>query len=360
MAQLSECEVKGNGLKSKEVTYIPKEIKSGNFKGDCQTAGSIALMIQMILPSLLFGSTHSIVNLRGGTSVSKSPSVRYFQKILFPLLKNFGIEASVKINNEGYYPWGGGEAEIEVEPLKGKGLTPINILQPGKIKNIYIQVITNTNHQEATGNEYMKEIKKEIKKIMRKTYSEEEVDAVDFEMDYHYSESLMKAGLSAKIKERKKAKEKNYHPKEKGPAKIVYGILLFAYGENIYYDCSNVCNDDFTNDEQYIEKVLETFRFYFASGSCMDEHLQDQLLIFMTLANGKSTIRCNKDITEHTNSCFYIFKEFFPQLKYEVTQEKDSGLATIQIEGLGLGVTGQTNSENKEIPSEKKEESKTS
>jgi len=29
MAQLSDCEVKGNGLKSKEVTYIPKEIKSG-------------------------------------------------------------------------------------------------------------------------------------------------------------------------------------------------------------------------------------------------------------------------------------------------------------------------------------------
>ncbi len=54
----------------------------------------------------------------------------------------------------------------------------------------------------------------------------------------------------------------------------------------------------------------------------------------MTLANGKSTIRCNKDITEHTNSCFYIFKEFFPQLKYEVTQEKESGLATIQIEGI--------------------------
>jgi len=74
-------------------------------------------MIQMILPSLLFGSTPSTVTLRGGTSVSKSPSVRYFEKILFPLLKNFGIEASVKINEEGYYPWGGGEAQIKVQPV---------------------------------------------------------------------------------------------------------------------------------------------------------------------------------------------------------------------------------------------------
>jgi len=44
--------------------------------------------------------------------------VRYFEKIFFPLLKNFGIEASVKINEEGYYPWGGGEAEIKVQPVK--------------------------------------------------------------------------------------------------------------------------------------------------------------------------------------------------------------------------------------------------
>lgn len=29
MAQLSECEVKGNNLKHQNVTYIPKEIKSG-------------------------------------------------------------------------------------------------------------------------------------------------------------------------------------------------------------------------------------------------------------------------------------------------------------------------------------------
>jgi len=271
---------------------------------------------------------------------------------LFPLLKNFGIEASVKINEEGYYPWGGGEAEIKVQPLEGKGLKPINILEPGKIKNVYIQIITNTNHQEATGNDYLKEIRKEVKKTMRKKYTEEEVDAIDFEMDYHYSESLMKAGLSAKIKENKKNKAKNYHPKDKGPAKIVYGILLFAYGENIYYDCSSVNNDEFTNDEQYIEKVLDTFSFYFASGSCMDEHLQDQLLIFMTLANGKSTIQCNKLITEHTHSCFYIFKEFFPQLKYEITEQKDSSLATIQVEGLAMGVT---NSENK---SETKEAAK--
>ena len=52
--------------------------------------------------------------------MSKSPSVRYFEKILFPLMKNFGVEASVEIKEEGFYPWGGGEAEIKVEPVLKK------------------------------------------------------------------------------------------------------------------------------------------------------------------------------------------------------------------------------------------------
>jgi len=117
-------------------------------------------MIQMILPSLLFGKETSVVNLKGGTAVAKSPSVRYFERILFPLLKRFGIHASIKIINEGFYPWGGGEVELKVEALKGKAIEPINILKPGKIKNIYIQVITRADHQEALGNDYLKEISK--------------------------------------------------------------------------------------------------------------------------------------------------------------------------------------------------------
>lgn len=84
---------------------------------------------------------------------------------------------------------------------------------------------------------------------MKSKYSEEEIDNIEIELDYHYSESLMKAALSSKIKEYKKNKAKNYHPKNKGPSKMVYGILLFAYGEDIYYDCSCVCNDDISDDE---------------------------------------------------------------------------------------------------------------
>ena len=75
---------------------------------------------------------------------------------------------------------------------------------------------------------------------MRTQYSEDEVDAIVFETEYDYSENLMKAGLSKRIKEIKNNKAKNYKPQNKGPKKIVYGVVMFAYGDNIYYDCSTI------------------------------------------------------------------------------------------------------------------------
>ena len=89
---------------------------------------------------------------------------------------------------------------------------------------------------------------------MRGQYSEEEVDAVEFEADYYYSENLMKSGLSRKVKEIKNNKAKNYKPLDKGPRKIVYGIIVFAYGDNIYYDCSSVS----TGKEDEVE-YLDTY-----------------------------------------------------------------------------------------------------
>jgi RNA 3''-terminal phosphate cyclase len=37
---------------------------------------------------------------------------------LFPLLQRFGIKATLKTIKEGFYPSGGGEIEMVIEPVK--------------------------------------------------------------------------------------------------------------------------------------------------------------------------------------------------------------------------------------------------
>lgn len=40
--------------------------------------------------------------------------------------------------------------------------------------------------------------------------------------------------------------------------------------------------------------------------SCVDTHVQDQLIIFMVLANGLTRIRCTMPLTMHTKTAIHI------------------------------------------------------
>lgn len=84
---------------------------------------------------------------------------------------------------------------------------------------------------------------------MRKKYTEEEVDSIEFTINFNYSEILMKSGISSKKKQAKNNKEKGYTPPEKKTKKILYGVLLMAYGEDVYFDCSTCQDEDKSSDE---------------------------------------------------------------------------------------------------------------
>jgi len=171
---------------------------------------------------------------------------------------------------------------------------------------------------------------------MRTKYSTEEIDAIEIETKYFFSEDLMKSGLSKKVKQFKNNKQKGYTPKENAPKKDIYGIIFIAYGMNVYLNASNVSDDQIQNDEEYIEKVINMFQEEFNSAGCVDEYTQDQLLIFAALAKGKSRIRCGKTITDHSHSCFYIFENFIDGFKdrIKIIAEKESNV--IEIEGIGF------------------------
>lgn len=49
--------------------------------------------------------------------------------------------------------------------------------------------------------------------------------------------------------------------------------------------------------------------------SCVDQYVQDQLIIFMALANGTSRIVCDSPITEHTKTAIYVI-ELLTQVIY--------------------------------------------
>jgi len=191
------AEAKGKIVKSKELTYTPHEIKSGSYFGDTHTAASLTLMLQSLVPILIFVKQDSTLKLKGGTTVGMSPPVKYTQLIIQGLLKRMGVDIDIQIAKEGFYPYGGGQADVKINPLGDNYIQPIEIVERGKIQKVYIEIITNWDEEE-TSNNYLKNMKKEIKKIIRLKQNEDEVDQIEFETIYNFSEELFKSGLKKK------------------------------------------------------------------------------------------------------------------------------------------------------------------
>ena len=74
--RLSRAEVTGDLKGSTEIMFSPGKVEGGDFSFDIGTAGSTSLVLQTIVPALLFCGRKSTVNLVGGTHVPFSPSVQ--------------------------------------------------------------------------------------------------------------------------------------------------------------------------------------------------------------------------------------------------------------------------------------------
>ncbi len=112
--EISQAEVIGRELGSKELLFIPKKKPTNkNYFFDIKTAGSTSLLFQTLIYPLAFSEGGSLV-LRGGTHVSFSPSYHYLRYVFLPVLKFFGLKAEIEIEKVGFYPKGGGIIKAKV------------------------------------------------------------------------------------------------------------------------------------------------------------------------------------------------------------------------------------------------------
>jgi len=118
VAKICNAKVKGLSLGSKTIEFYPSKPEGGEYKFDIGTAGSVTLVLQACLLPSLFAENETHLLLRGGTDVKWSPPWDYFQNVILPLLKKMGAKVEAYLNQRGYYPVGGGEVEIFIEPCE--------------------------------------------------------------------------------------------------------------------------------------------------------------------------------------------------------------------------------------------------
>jgi len=131
-------QLEGGEIRSTALTFVPQALQNGRFVADTKTAGSVTLLLQAVLPCLLFTPGRSEGVFCGGTNATMAPQADYITGVLQPILeRHAGVKFNLDIAKRGYYPRGGGELKIEVDPVEF--VKPITLTERGEVVSVAIR-----------------------------------------------------------------------------------------------------------------------------------------------------------------------------------------------------------------------------
>lgn len=119
VGQLCGATLEGDAVGSTQLRFRPDTLRGGDFTFDVGTAGSIALVVQAALPPALRCGEPVTMTVRGGTDTTNAPTVDYLDHVLLPVLRGLGAQVSLEVRSRGFFPRGGGEVVLKVEPAEG-------------------------------------------------------------------------------------------------------------------------------------------------------------------------------------------------------------------------------------------------
>ena len=133
------CDARCDGVQpgSTELSFEPRKLHGGVFEIDVGTAGSVALVVQALLPAAVACGERTVAAIRGGTDVRAAPPVDYLKLVLLPLLSRMGVRAELEVDRRGYYPKGGGAVRLTVEPVAR--LAPLALYARGPVERVEVR-----------------------------------------------------------------------------------------------------------------------------------------------------------------------------------------------------------------------------
>jgi len=231
------------------------------------------LLIQVSLPCALFSPSNCVITYRGGTNVINAPQVDYLTKVFAPMVNKLGVQLDIQISKRGYFPKGGGLVKLSTKPLTS--LQPLCLEDRGEINTIEIFSFCSGNLSPDVATRMATAAEKHLKFRLK---------------DYNNIKYI-----------------KN-DTKEPGTSDEGAGILIVAKSSTGCILGGSAVGEKGKKAEDVGLKAAKALAYNIECGGCIDEYLQDQLIIFMALANGVSRVKIGPP-TEHTNTSIYICQQ---------------------------------------------------
>ena len=135
-ATICGASVTGDAIHATEITFTPGPIQAGSYRFEVGSAGSVTLVAQTVLPILLCADAPSEVTIVGGTHVPMSPSWDFFTRTYLPQFRAMGIDVEAKLKRYGFYPAGGGEVILKIQPWTTA--KPLHLVERGATQGAWI------------------------------------------------------------------------------------------------------------------------------------------------------------------------------------------------------------------------------
>ena len=84
---------------------------------------NFSLILQVLIPVVAISQKKLDLTIKGGTDVLWSPTIDYTRYVLREAYSRIGIEFSLELCKRGYYPKGGGEINLHVNPSNLKSIS---------------------------------------------------------------------------------------------------------------------------------------------------------------------------------------------------------------------------------------------
>lgn len=258
--------------------------------------GSVWLILQAILPYMLFAASENVptrLTMSGGTNVPMSMSGEYVKQVMCPMFERIGLpRVTVDIRTRGWTHGRAlqiGQVDVRVYPLgTGAKIPAFEFRERGAISNIAISVLAGTE-------------------AMRMAL----VEQATTQIRDRYP-GLPPAEVVVN--------------EDSGDPKRLY-ILLVAHTSNGYrlgrdwlYDEKIKGSLKASHTEpmakKMVQKVVDDLAVEIAQGGCVDEYLRDQLVVFETLADGRSHVNGGGDTREvslHTRTCRWVAEQILAE-----------------------------------------------
>lgn len=283
-AEVCGADIGSTSVGAQTLEFVPGKIRGDEYQFAIGTAGSCMLVLQTLLPALLYADTSSTVQVNGGTHNPMAPPAQFLQRAYGRVLAEMGARIDIGLNRFGFYPAGGGEVVATIQPCKQ--LQPIELMHRGERLVAYAESFVAG---------------------VPASVARRELECVGTSMGWDESQ-LRVRGL----------------PEDQGPG----NALLITLENERVTEVFCGFGEKMVRAEAVAKNAIQQARQYIASGAAVGEYLADQLMLPMALAGaGRFTTSC---VSQHAMTNADVIGKFLP---VEFSFEKKDGFHICTVKG---------------------------